>query len=174
MAVGPTDGGAAPFRAANGATMLAGAATAARPPCGAPMVPSQLRWLESEAPDVLPVAVRAHRVLLFAWLPLVALAAGAMYVTTRAGLPGPDPIVGIGTLVALAWLLVFVPPALVALPVAIRARRAARAAPAGSSARRRLSRFALLHVLPFVLALLGLVPSASLAVPAVRHWFGGV
>ena len=137
------------------------------------MVPSQLRWLESEAPGVLPVALRAHRVLMFAWLPLVALMAGALYVTTRGGLPGPDPMTGVGYLVALAWLIVFVPPALVTLPVAVRARRAARELPAGEPARRRLSRFALLHVLPFAFALLALVPSASLAIPAVRHWFGG-
>ena len=56
------------------------------------MVPSHLRWLETEAPEVLPSAARAHRLLLFGWLPLLAVVAVGAWFTVRDAAPGSDPV----------------------------------------------------------------------------------
>ena len=70
------------------------------------MVPSHLRWLEVDAPAVLPAAVRAYRVLLGVWLPAIALASIGAFFVFRGRSWDLDPAVLAGTVVALACSLV--------------------------------------------------------------------
>lgn len=137
------------------------------------MVPSHLRWLEVDAPDVLPAAVRAYRALLFFWLPLVGLAAIAGYVAFRGRTWGLEPAVLAGTAFIAVWLLVFLPPAALGLPVALKAGRAMRNGVVTAEARRRLRQLAWLHFALPALALLALVPCAPSMLAALRHHLGG-
>lgn len=133
------------------------------------MVPTHLRWLEADAPEVLPAAARAHRWLLFAYLPLVALASIALYFFGRNVMQGDDPLVLAGGIFAAIWLVVFLPPALLGLPVALKARRALASGARDDGSRQRLRRLSLMHSLMPMLALIALVPCAYLLAAALRH-----
>src|SRR5688572_11552987 len=101
------------------------------------MVPSHLRWLETEAPDVLPAAARAHRLLLWGWLPLIVVVSIGVWVVMRDAPIGSDPVF-LGGVVLVVWLLVFLPPAILGLPVALKAGRAAGNGARSAPSRTRL------------------------------------
>ena len=136
------------------------------------MVPSHLRWLELEAPEVLPAATRAHRLLLWAWLPAMAMVSIAMVIVARSW-SGGDPTVLAGTAFLVIWLVVFLPPAALGLPVAWKASRAGRSGARSQASRGRLRMLALLHFLLVAFAAIALVPSARLMLTAMRHHLGG-
>jgi len=136
------------------------------------MVPTHLRWLEVDAPDVLPSATRAHRFLLWGYLPLVAIASIALYLFTRRLPPEVDPVVFAGGVFLVVWLVVFVPPAVLGLPVALMARRALAGGSRSAESRRRLRTLAVLHGLLVAFALVAIVPCGMLVVAAIRQHLG--
>jgi hypothetical protein len=137
------------------------------------MIPSHLRWLETDAPDVLPSAARAHRMLVLFWLPVVALASCALLAAAVLWSGESDPVVLAGTVFIVAWFVVFLPPAIIAWPVAWGARRARRNAALSEASRRELSKLALLNFALVAFAPLALVPSLPYIVATMRHYFGG-
>lgn len=136
------------------------------------MTPSHLQWLEAEAPDVLPDAARAHRWLLRFWLPLVALAACALIASAPRWSGTDDPVVLAGTIFIGMWFVVFLPPAILAWPVAFKAQRARGNGALSDSGRRGLRRLAWLHFALVGFALVALVPIAPFALVAMRHHLG--
>ncbi|HVF36166.1 MAG TPA: hypothetical protein VND91_12660 [Candidatus Saccharimonadia bacterium] len=136
------------------------------------MVPTHLRWLEVDAPDVLPSAVRAHQLLLWVYLPLVAIASIAAYVMVRGAYADADPVDFAGSVFVVVWVVVFLPPALLGLPVALKARRALANGARDAASRQRLQRLWMLHVLLPALALIALVPCAYIVVGALRQQLG--
>ena len=136
------------------------------------MVPSHLRWLESEAPEVLPAAARAHRLLLWGWLPLIALVSVGVWLVTRDSPLGADPVFLGGVVLLVVWLVVFLPPAILGLPVALKAGRAARRDARSPPSRSRLRTMAVLHAMLVVIAVVALVPGFTLMFRALRRILG--
>ena len=137
------------------------------------MIPSHLRWLESDAPDVLPDAARAHRWLVGFWLPVVALASCGLLVAALLWSGQGDPVVLAGTIFLVAWFVVFLPPAIIAWPVAWKAQRARRNGALSEAGRLGLRKLAWLHFALVAFALLALFPIAPYVVVAMRHYLGG-
>ena len=136
------------------------------------MVPSHLRWLEIEAPDVLPAAARAHRLLLWGWLPLLALVSIGVWLGMRDAPLGADPMFLTGVLLLVVWLVVFLPPAILGLPVALKAGRAASRDARSPPSRSRLRTMAVLHAMLVVIAAVALVPGFTLMFRALRRILG--
>lgn len=136
------------------------------------MVPSHLRWLETEAPDVLPAAARAHRLLLWGWLPLIAVVSVGVWLGTRNSPMEADPVFLGGVVLLVTWFVVFLPPAILGLPVALKAGRAARRDSRSPPSRARLRTMAVLHALLVVIAVVALVPSAALMLRTLRRILG--
>lgn len=136
------------------------------------MVPTHLRWLEVDAPDVLPSAARAHRLLLWLYLPLVAVASVAAFVMGRDAVADANPVDLAGAVFVVVWLVVFLPPALLGLPVALKARRALANRARDAASRQRLQRLWTMHALLPALALVAFVPCAYFMIGALRQQLG--